>query len=125
MARPSPWRQVEATAQAVSERYMSEAATVERWSDGTFDPDNPGDTGEGWVQVGDAAKGRIDLAGSRAEDRTVAELHDLAEVIAAVLPAGTDVEQEDRITVGSVSMIVRAVQRPSYDAHVRVIGESP
>lgn len=104
---------------------MSETATVERWSDGTFDPDDPGGTGEGWTQVGATTKGRIDLAGSRAEDRVVAEQHDLAEVVAAVLPAGTDVAQEDRVTVGTVSMIVRAVQRPSFDAHVRVIGESP
>lgn len=125
VARPDPWRQVEASAQAVSERYMSQAATVERWSDGTFDPANPGQTGEGWTQVGDETTGRIDLAGSRAEDRVVAELHDLAEVIAAILPAGTDVQQEDRVTVGGQQMIVRAVQQPSYDAHTRVIGESP
>lgn len=125
MARPDPWRQVAESAQAVSERYMSEPATVERWSDGTFDPDNPDDTGEGWSQVGSDTIGRIDLASNRAEDRIVAEQHDLAEVIAAVLPSGTDVAQADKVTVGNQALIVRAVQRPSFDAHVRVVGESP
>ncbi len=124
MARPDPWRQVAATAQAVSERYMNEVATVERWSDGTFDPNDPGGTGEGWTTIATTV-GRLDLASNRAEDRMVAEQHSLAEVIAAVLPAGTDARQEDRVTVGGVSLIARAIQNPSYDAHIRVVGESP
>lgn len=125
MPRSSTTGDPVAAARAVSERHMPETATVERWSDGTFDPDDPGGTGEGWNQVGETTKGRVDLAGDRASDRQVAAMHDLAEVIAAVLPSGTEVAQKDKVTVGTVSLIVRAVQRPTYDADTRVIGESP
>ena len=123
MVRPDPARQVVATAQAVSRRYMGDVATVERWTDGAFDPDDPGNVGEGWTQVGATTNGRAGELSDRGQDRMVAEQHDIVEPVYAALPVGTDVQVDDRVTVGDIVMIVRVVQEPSYDAHVKVIGE--
>lgn len=111
-------------ARGVSEAHMPEHATVERWHDGTFDPSDPGAAGGRWEQV-TATVGRVDLAGQRATDRTVAGLRDLTEPIVVTMPAGTDVAKGDRITCGGYRVVVRVVQRPSYLADVRAIGEPP
>ena len=124
---PRPGRTRTGTARAVSERHMPDHALVERWQDGGFDPDDPyGDGSEGsWTVIHDAAEsGRVDLISDRGVDRIVAGAFDLAEPSAAVLPAAWDVQQQDRVTVGETTLSVRAVQRATYDAHLRVIGET-
>ena len=114
-------------AQAASEGAMPDHARVERWQEGSFDPDDPyGDASEGsWTVIheGDES-GRVDLISDRGVDRIVAGAFDLAEPAAAVLPADWQVRQQDRVTVADTVISVWAVQRASYAAHLRVIGDT-
>ena len=106
-----------------AEDVLPDDATVERWSDGTFDPDDPGDTGEGWtVEV--STSGRVANVGERGRDRDVADRHDIAAPKVATLPYDTDVQVGDRVTVAGASMIARVVDRHSFSTATRVIGES-
>lgn len=122
MARTDVARQAVATARKVSESLMPDVATVETYSDGTFDPDDPGSTGEGWTTT-TTTTGRAGELSDRGSDRMVAEQHDIVNPVYAALPIGTTVAVGNRVTVGDIVMIARVVQEPTYDAHLRVIGE--
>lgn len=116
-------RNAVAVARGVSEGLMPDEATVERWTDGTFDAQNPGNADGSWVTE-HVGSGRVDLISDRGIDRRVANEFNIVEPVAAVLPAEWDVRQSDRVTVGDVVLRVRAVQVASYRAHLRVIGET-
>jgi len=116
-------------ARAQQQRIMRDTAVVYRWEPvDTFDPDEPGRTGE-WVEQTSVPCRHAPNA-QRPVDREVAGRTETVQPDAVTLPAGTDVQHDDRIEVApagdarrTVRVRVRAVHPSSWQTAVRAIGE--